>query len=217
MGSNLGMTDTHVILAGDSIFDNATYVPGEPCVTEQLSAVLGDRGTVNMVAVDGSFVEQVADQIRTLPADATHICVSTGGNDALKWLPKLHSHLLSDESPWKEWAEIQSDFRQSYRDMLQAVLAIGLPSAVCTIYDAVPIISALERAALSLFNDVIMSEAVSVGLPVVDLRLVCTEASDYSPLSPIEPSSAGGNKIARALAAALYEHDYSQRKATVYS
>ena len=211
------MAEAHVILAGDSIFDNATYVPGEPCVTEQLGVHLGNRGSVSMVAVDGSFAEQVADQIRSLPADATHLYVSTGGNDALKYLPRLHSRVLTDDSPWTAWAEIQGSFRQDYRGMLQAVLATGLPSAVCTIYDAVPIVSDRERAALSLFNDVIMAEAVSVGVPVVDLRLVCTEAGDYSSLSPIERSCAGGDKIARALARVLDEHDYAQNKAVVYS
>jgi len=35
----------------------------------------------------------------------------------------------------------------------------------------------------------------------VDLRLVCTEPSDYA--NPIEPSGSGGAKIARAIVASL--------------
>jgi hypothetical protein len=38
-------------------------------------------------------------------------------------------------------------------------------------------------------------------LPVIDLRLVCTEPADYA--NPIEPSSRGGEKIARAIIGAL--------------
>jgi hypothetical protein len=36
---------------------------------------------------------------------------------------------------------------------------------------------------------------------VIDLRLVCTEPADYA--NPIEPSSGGGEKIARAIVTAL--------------
>ncbi|HXE56522.1 MAG TPA: hypothetical protein VNK43_00835 [Gemmatimonadales bacterium] len=39
------------------------------------------------------------------------------------------------------------------------------------------------------------------GLGVVDLRTVCADPADYA--NPIEPSSVGGAKIARAIAAAV--------------
>jgi hypothetical protein len=51
------------------------------------------------------------------------------------------------------------------------------------------------------FNDVILRTAFQWHLPVIDLRLICTEASDYA--NPIEPSGSGGAKIARAIAGAL--------------
>jgi hypothetical protein len=35
---------------------------------------------------------------------------------------------------------------------------------------------------------------------VIDLRLVCTDAADYSRSSPIKPSVVGGGKIASAVA-----------------
>jgi hypothetical protein len=38
---------------------------------------------------------------------------------------------------------------------------------------------------------------------VIDLRLICDERADYSAVSPIEPSAAGGGKIARAIARAV--------------
>jgi hypothetical protein len=67
------------MLAGDSIFDNATYVPGEPCVTGQLGAILGAETSVSMIAVDGDFVGGVCRQVRSLSAAATHILVSARG------------------------------------------------------------------------------------------------------------------------------------------
>jgi hypothetical protein len=55
--------------------------------------------------------------------------------------------------------------------------------------------------ALMMFNDVILRTAFERGVPVIDLRLVCTEPSDYA--NPIEPSGQGGRKIADAIVCAL--------------
>ena len=52
----------------------------------------------------------------------------------------------------------------------------------------------LAVTALASFNDVIIRQAVLNGLPLIDLRLICSEASDYA--NPIEPSDTGGKKIA---------------------
>lgn len=87
-----------------------------------------------------------------------------------------------------------------YRTMLESVIKLGLPTAVCTIYESIPDLERTLHVALSIFNDVIIREAVRLGLPVIDLRLVCSEAEDYSKVSPIEPSAKGGEKIAKAVA-----------------
>jgi predicted TIM-barrel fold metal-dependent hydrolase len=207
----------HVILAGDSIFDNAVYVPGEPCVTEQLRALVGDTSSVSMVAVDGDYVSDVWRQVRSFPVGATHILVSAGGNDALRHAHKLGYEYSSSANLFKDWAEIQAGFRREYRQMLEAILALELPVAICTVYDAVPIIGAVEVTALSLFNDVITSEAIASGIPIIDLRRVCAEPTDYSPISPIEPSSQGGEKIAAAIQRMLELHDFSTRRTVIYT
>ncbi|MCI0418325.1 MAG: SGNH/GDSL hydrolase family protein, partial [Acidobacteria bacterium] len=48
-------------------------------------------------------------------------------------------------------------------------------------------------AGLSVFNDCITYEAFRLGLPLIDLRLVCNEDRDYA--NEIEPSVHGGEKI----------------------
>jgi hypothetical protein len=53
-------------------------------------------------------------------------------------------------------------------------------------------------AALSVFHDSIVRAAFARGLPLLALRLICTEAGDYA--NSIEPSARGGEKIARAIA-----------------
>lgn len=208
---------THVILAGDSIFDNATYVPGEPCVTDQLRALVGDRSSVSMIAVDGDYVSDVWRQIRSLPEGATHVLVSAGGNDALRHAHKLGHEYSTSQDLFKEWADIQAEFRREYQQMLDAVLELQLHTAVCTVYDAVPIVGAVEVTALSLFNDVIVMEAIARAIPIVDLRRVCVSPEDYSPISPIEPSSQGGEKIAAAIKRMLDLHDFSTRQTVIYT
>jgi hypothetical protein len=208
---------THVILAGDSIFDNATYVPGEPCLTDQLRALVGDGSSVSMIAVDGDYASDVSRQVRSLPEGATHILVSAGGNDALTHSHKLGYDYLTSEDLFKEWADIQAEFRREYQQMLEAVLALQLHTAICTIYDAVPVVGPVEVTALSLFNDVITTEGITRGIPIVDLRRVCVESGDYSPISPIEPSSQGGEKIASAIKRMLELHDFSTSRTVIYT
>ena len=73
----------HVILLGDSIFDNASYVPDRPPVIEQLNQALPHGWRASLLAVDGDLTENVASQLKNLPGEATHLVVSVGGNDAL--------------------------------------------------------------------------------------------------------------------------------------
>lgn len=47
------------------------------------------------------------------------------------------------------------------------------------------------------FNDVILRVGIELGLSMIDLRFVCSSPADYA--DPIEPSSVGGAKIARAI------------------
>ena len=57
----------------------------------------------------------------------------------------------------------------------------------------------MASVALAVFNDAILRVAIELGLPVIDLRLVCCSPEDYA--NPIEPSSVGGEKIARVIVA----------------
>lgn len=190
----------HIVLLGDSIFDNGAYVPGEPDVVEQLRSVLPSGARATLLAVDGAVTTGVPRQLTRLPPDATQLVVSAGGNDALG-----ESHLLSRpcRSVGQGLAmlrEAQGRFAHTYRLMVEALVETEVPVTVCTIYDAnYPAPEGeIIKAALALFNDVITRIAFSSGLPLIDLRLICNEAGDYA--NPIEPSAQGGDKIARAIA-----------------
>lgn len=72
---------------------------------------------------------------------------------------------------------------------------------MCTIYNGSFPDASYQRlvsTALMVFNDVILRVGIEFGLTILDLRFVCSSASDYA--NPIEPSSIGGEKIARCIA-----------------
>jgi hypothetical protein len=196
---------SHVVLLGDSIFDNERYVPGGPSVIEHLRRVLPKGWRATLLAVDGSVASDVRDQLARLPADATHLVVSAGGNDALANSMVLRETAGSFAEVLARLAGVRAEFQGDYQAMLRVVLDRGLPAVVCTVYDSIPGLDPADHAGLSLFNDVILREAFRAGLPVVDLRLTCNEAKDYAAMSPIEPSAIGGGKIARAVERAVVQ------------
>lgn len=72
----------HVVLLGDSIFDNGQYTGGGLDVASQLRKLLPGWG-VSLLAVDGSTTFNIPDQMRRLPKESTHLVLSVGGNNAL--------------------------------------------------------------------------------------------------------------------------------------
>src|SRR5215510_874596 len=66
----------HVILLGDSIFDNAAYTLGGPDVISQVREFLSAGWQASLLAVDGSTTEDVLKQLSRLPADATHLVLN---------------------------------------------------------------------------------------------------------------------------------------------
>jgi hypothetical protein len=97
------------------------------------------------------------------------------------------------------------------------VLAPGIPTALCTVYNGNLPDAAMQRnaaAALAVFDDRILRVALEKGLPVIELRAVCAGPEDYA--NPIEPSSTGGEKIARAIVRLVTEHDFASRRTALY-
>ena len=197
------MNSNHLVLLGDSIFDNAAYVPDGPAVIDHLQVMLPEGWRTTLVARDGDMVRHVSEQIPYIPVDATHLVLSIGGNDALDSIELLSRPTDSVRLALGHLNEIHSDFRRACRAMLWQLLDLQRPLAVCTIYDAVPNLSTDLQTALCLFNDTIFRDANAAHVPIIDLRNICTEAGDYSAVSPIEPSAQGGEKIAKAIAAML--------------
>ncbi len=199
LSSRRPMNTPHLVLLGDSIFDNARYVPGGTPVIEQVREVLKPDWLTTLVARDGDVVADIERQITLIPAHATHLVVSIGGNDALSSETVLSAPARSVIDALGYLAEMRRSFQDAYRTMLGQLLHLRLKTAVCTIYDAVPGLTPELQTALAIFNDTITREANAIGVPVIDLRQVCVVPPDFSEISPIEPSAAGGWKIAQAI------------------
>lgn len=201
----------HVVLLGDSILDNGAYVRKNSAVIDQLRDELPPGWRATLLAVDGSVTRDVHGQLRQLPADATHLVVSAGGNDALDASGLLTMRVRSAAEVFAAVADARERFAADYRAMLDAALARELPTAVCTIYDGRaddPADQRMQVAGLTIFNDVITREAVRRELPVVDLRVLFTDPADYA--NPIEPSAFGGAKIARVVRVLVTAHDFDR-------
>jgi hypothetical protein len=193
----------HVVLLGDSIFDNGAYVAGGPDVVAQLADALPAGWRATLAAVDGAVIDDVPSQLRRVPAEATHLVVSAGGNDALAHTDLLDRPARSSAQVLGWLADAVEAFEARYRRMLAKVLARGLPTTVCTIYEGNLGLGVhrLARTALAVFDDAIARVAAERRVGLIELRLVCTEPSDYA--NPIEPSVRGGAKIARAIVGAV--------------
>lgn len=206
----------HAVLLGDSIFDNAAYVEGDASVIRHVRDCLPPEWRATLLAVDGSIADDVESQLQSLPADATHLIISCGGNDALGQFGVLTEPVPSIHAALRRMDRVRADFEASYRRMLLNAKATQKPLAVCTIYDAIPTFDRAALVAIGFFNDVIIREAALARVPVLDLRAVCTQPSDYSRRSPIEPSAEGGKKIASAIASLLMSHDYARPHCAIH-
>lgn len=209
---------THVVLLGDSSFDNATYVgSGGLSVIHHLRASLPVPWRASLRGRDGATVADVSLQLQQAPEDATHIVVSAGGNDALHVAGVLTERVRSVAEALTKLYEIREAFEARYGEMVDAVLSRGLPTGLCSIYNPAPPDEVRRRATsigLQTFNDVITRVAFARGLPLVDMRLTCDQPGDLA--NPIEPSSAGGAKIADAIARLVTEHDFARACSAVY-
>jgi GDSL-like Lipase/Acylhydrolase family len=201
---------TRIALLGDSIFDNAAYTRGGPAVVDHLQGLLPPGWGADLLAVDGATANDIAHQIGGVHPHHTHLVLSVGGNDALLGADLLQSSDARGRDALLLLADVTEVFDVDYRRAVNICLLCGLPLVVCTIYGCSFADAATQRAAravLAVFNDVIIRTAVDRKLRVLDLRLVCTQPEDY--VDSIEPSVAGGAKIARSVARAVEEGRFS--------
>lgn len=206
----------HVILLGDSIFDNGSYTAGQPAVIAQVRDSLPTGWKATLLAVDGATTEGIPSQLARRPADATHLVLSIGGNNALMRQDLLDMPVRSTADAFTLFSSVIQHFEAAYRKAVAACLKPGLPLVVCTIYNGRFQDAAYQQrvaVAIAAFDDAIIRIGVEKQLKVIELRHICDSAQDYA--NPIEPSSVGGAKIAKAIVRAVTEPPGVRRGAQV--
>jgi hypothetical protein len=77
----------HIILLGDSVFDNAAYVSRDPDVLRQLKQMLPQGRKATLLARDGAVISEIGNQLRCRR------------NSCWNWLEAISSGLkLSDHA-----------------------------------------------------------------------------------------------------------------------
>ncbi len=188
-----------VALLGDSIFDNKAYVGNELDVVTHLRQLAPDW-QFDLHAVDGNLARHVLDQLGDIASEVSYLVVSAGGNNAIDNADILQMKVNGSAEVLASLADRAKRFQEEYLEMLNGLAKAGRPFIISTVYypnfpDAS--VQAVAKAALASFNDVIITLGARFQVPILDLRLVCTEPIDYA--NEIEPSGTGGKKIADAI------------------
>ncbi len=140
----------HLVLLGDSIFDNAGYVPGgRPAVIDQVRNRLSHGWVTTLLARDGSMIDDVHRHLKALPADATHLVLSVGGNDVLAQIAILRERVTTVADALRLLLESRTQFQEEYLRLMEAIRDRGLPTAVCTIYNPCSDDDDFQRAAVA--------------------------------------------------------------------
>ena len=203
MGNNASMKNApgeeRVVLLGDSSFDNGNWTDG-PCVLDQLREVFPNS---TLCARDGALIAAIPEQAKRIPREATHVVVSVGGNDATAAINVVKQPCENSEQAilavWKFVKKWEVDLDLALRSLRDAV-GSSVSIVVCSIYNpcfgpfgVVTVSQDTVDAFIALVADATTRVATRLGVPVIDWRRVMTCVQDFA--NPIEPSSAGGQKI----------------------
>jgi len=193
-----------VLLAGMTLLATAKALPARAEGSKAMNVVLLDDSIFDNQAYVGSGPDVITQLRGDLPAGWAATLAARDGSTTADIAGQLK-------------AKIKAAFVKSYGAMLDGVLARKLPTAVCTIYEARyadPTTRQIAAVGLSVFNDVILRQAFARGVPVIDLRLIVDDDGDYA--NDMEPSVAGGAKIAKIIATLVTTHDFKRRRSEVY-
>lgn len=195
----------YIVLLGDSIFDNASYAgPGGKPVIDYLNEYTPRQCKAVLLARDGAVMRDVLLQADKIPSESKDIILSIGGNNIRQYLSILEEPAATVSQVLNRFYEIKMSFEEEYLNLLKKLKEKERPLTVCTIYNCFFENEEKQKAvetAVALFDDAIIRSACRLSVPYIELRDVCSEASDY--VNRIEPSDSGGRKIAERIASGL--------------
>ena len=195
-----------LVLLGDSIIDNKTYVlDGEFSVLEHIKSKT--ETPVTQLALDGATTDDVINsQINVIPFGTSHIVLSIGGNDLLNEIGFLMEDFKYTPNQVLERCQsLIAPITQKYESIVSQLKTTSRANLLlCTVYEGnlegsvmYDDIAISSRAMLSLFNDSIYKTHNMFKTEILELRNIFVSPEDYA--NPIEPSHIGGEKLARAI------------------
>ena len=195
-----------LVLLGDSIIDNKTYVlEGELSVLEHIKSKT--ETPVMQLALDGATTDDVINsQIQAIPFGTSHIVLSIGGNDLLNEIAFLMEDFKYTPNQVLERCQsLIAPIIQKYESIVSQLQTTSRANLLlCTVYEGdlegsvmYDDIAISSRAMLSLFNDSVYKTHNMFKTGILELRHIFTNKEDYA--NPIEPSHQGGEKLADKL------------------
>jgi len=88
-----------IVFVGDSIFDNAAQVGGEPDTITQVAVQLVSEEHAPLRGTDGSFIRDISQPLRHLPRHAGRVIVRVRGNEVLNYSVRLAEPAQSVAEP----------------------------------------------------------------------------------------------------------------------
>ena len=196
-----------VVLFGDSIIDNKTYVShGEFSVLEHLENI--SNYEYIQVAYDGHTTFDVQNKQLHLSTieKPSHIVLSVGGNDLLQNLSYLSNGPISNvnEAVTGIQQHIFEPLEQRFETIIEELSSQRANLLICTVYegdlgrtDEFKDVLDSSKIMVSSFNDIVYKTAQKYNVDVLELRDIFVSSEDYA--NPIEPSHVGGEKLAKAI------------------
>ena len=196
-----------VVLFGDSIIDNKTYVShGEFSVLEHLENI--SNYEYIQVAYDGHTTFDVQNKQLHLSTieKPSHIVLSVGGNDLLQNLPYLSKGPVSNvnEAVSGIQQHIFEPLEQRFETIIEELSSQRANLLICTVYegdlgrtDEFKDVLDSSKIMVSSFNDIVYKTAKKYNADVLELREIFITSDDYA--NPIEPSHIGGEKLAKSI------------------
>ena len=196
-----------VVLFGDSIIDNKTYVShGEFSVLEHLENI--SNYEYIQVAYDGHTTFDVQNKQLHLSTivKPSHIVLSAGGNDLLQNLSYLSKGPVSNvnEAVSGIQQHIFEPLEQRFETIIEELSSQRANLLICTVYegdlgrtDEFKDVLDSSKIMVSSFNDIVYKTAKKYNADVLELREIFISSDDYA--NPIEPSHIGGEKLAKSI------------------
>ena len=196
-----------VVLFGDSIIDNKTYVShGEFSVLEHLENI--SNYEYIQVAYDGHTTYDVQNKQLHLSTieKPSHIVLSVGGNDLLQNLSYLSNGPISNvnEAVTGIQQHIFEPLEQRFETIIEELSSQRANLLICTVYegdlgrtDEFKDVLDSSKIMVSSFNDIVYKTAKKYNADVLELREIFISSDDYA--NPIEPSHIGGEKLAKSI------------------